>query len=375
MNTGEALLRSGENGKEAVGELIAALEQEGVVLPASVMGLAGEYYYAAGSFAEAERCLNDADASCGAENRYAIYRSIYRGLKHYEENPAHYRKTINNALFFLREHREPLPYLKASDEARLESIRDAQQKEERKLIVRTLGGFFVQAKLDGRELPWRTRKGRELFAYLLEREGEPVDRSSLIEILWKEEVPKNAVALLHNMIYNMRKEFSAYGLEHIVVYEKKHYRIEMDAVETDVVRLHRIMQAVRAEKMDELWEDRDFFLTYEGAYLKDMDCQWADTCRNAADEAFRTGCMLLAREAERKGDDETAVVLYDNILSVSPYEESAAAGLLKIYARLRRWNKLEECYHSFAERLEADLGVGPSKEVLLAYRMKKELAG
>ncbi len=374
-NVGESLLRSGADGREAVGELLAELEQEGVVLPPPVMGLAGEYYYAVGNFSEAERCLNDADASCGAENRFAIYRSIYRALLHYEENPSHYVKLLNNAAFFLHEHKEPLPYLTESDAVRLESIRSTQQGRERKLLVRTLGGFSVCAEEDGRELPWRTRKGRELFAYLVEREGEPVDRSRLIEVLWDEEVPKNAVALLHNMIYNMRKELSAYGLERIVVYEKRRYRVSMDAIDADVVRLHEIMRAVKNADLGVLHRERGFFLSYGGAYLKDVDSRWADACRNAVDEAYRAGCGLLAEDAVREGDYEMAVTLYDNVLSVFPYEEGAVARLLELYAKQRRWGKREECYKAFAARLEEDLGVTPSEEVLVAYRRKAAMAG
>lgn len=370
-DNGAALLSSGEAGIASVGKMIAYLEQEGVVLSPEATGLAGQYYYAVRRIPDMERSLTDADAAFGAENRFAIYRQMYRALAHYDEDAGHYVKLLNNASFFLQEHGEPMPYLLPEDKARFAAIRKEQDAAAKQLCVHTMGGFSVVANADGRQLPWRTRKGRELFAYLLELEGKSIDRTRLIEVLWPEEIPKNAIALLHNMIYNMRKELSAYSMDGIVVYEKKRYRLVMDDIHSDSVLLHRMMDAVRRVDMEELSKEKGFFLSYRGAYLKDIDSHWADEARQAADEAYRMGCMLLAEEAERKGDYETAVKLYDNILAVSPYEESAAARLLELYTRQRQWKKREECFRSFAARLEEDLGIAPGREVLLAYEMKR----
>ena len=373
-DNGAALLSSGAEGITSVGRMIAYLEREGVVLSPEAMGIAGQYYYACGQISEMERCLTDADAAFGTENRFAIYRQIYRGLIHYDENADHYVKLLNNASFFLHEHGESLPYLLPKDADRLAAIRREQEVAAKQLRVRTLGSFSVTANADGRELPWRTKKGRELFAYLLELEGQAIDRSRLIEVLW-DEIPKNAVALLHNMIYNMRKEFSAYGMDGIVIYEKKRYRLLMDDIHSDSVLLHRMMEAVRNVDMDVLRREKEFFLSYRGAYLKDIDSPWADALRTAADESYRMGCMFLAEDAQAQGDYKTAVKLYDNILAISPYEESAAAKLLELYTRQRRWKKREECFQSFSSRLKEDLGISPGEEVLLAYEMKKAKTG
>ena len=164
-------------------------------------------------------------------------------------------------------------------------------------------------------------------------------------------------------------------MDDIVIYEKKRYRLIMDGLDSDSVELHRMMQAVKNADIDALLAGQDFFMDYPGAYLKDIDSPWADEARAQADEAFRMGCMLLAEEHERRGDYETAVRLYDNILAVSPYEESAAAKLLELYTRQRRWQRKEECYRAFSERLREDLGITPGEEVLLAYEMKYAAAG
>ena len=366
---GDALMMSENDAdRQILGEMLAAFAQKGIILTPKGMGVAGQYYYHTGDYAMMEYCLNEADSGFGKENRYGTYRSIYRGLRHYNEAPGHYDKQIHNALFFLKENNEPLPYLTPDDRERLDLLGQQGAGRTQALIVRTQGEFSVRAAKDGQLLPWRTRKGRELFAYLLEMEGVPVSRDRLMEVLWPEEIPENAISQIHNMIYNMRKELSAYCLEQVVIYEKKHYRLCMDNLASDSVLVHRMIGPVQEKDMDALEREEDYFLHYNGRYLRDIDSAWANRCGDFADEIYQTGCRLLADRATENGDFDKAVRLYGNILTVSPYEESAAAGLLRLYGRMRKWKKLKDCYQSFCELLREDLGVEPGVEVEEAYR-------
>ena len=367
--SGETLLASEDPvDRHMVGEMITFLNEENIPLSPEAMGVAGEFFYSIDDTSRMEFCLNEADSGFGRENRFGTYRSIYRGLLHYREAPQHYNQQLYNALFYLEEHNEPLPYLKKRDQSFLKQIKGRSVGSSQVLVVRTQGEFSVIAAQDGRQLPWRTRKGRELFAYLLELEGAPVERSHLIEVLWQDEIPDNAVAMLHNMIYNMRKELSTYCLEKIVIYEKRHYRLCMDNLASDSVQVHRMNTLVQKKDMNALRKEIDFFLQYNGRYLRDIDSIWANACGDEADEHYAAGCRLLAEDATVRGDFDTAIVLYQNIRLVSPYDERAVAALLMLYGRLRRWEKLKNCYQNFSELLMEDLGVEPSEEVKRAYR-------
>lgn len=375
-NSGETLLASEHLAdRHIVGEMITYLNESDVPFTPEAIGVAGEFFYGLDDTERMEFCLNEADSGLGRENRFGAYRSIYRGLAHYREAPQHYEQQIHNALFYLEEHKEPLPYLKQDDRTLLEQVRHRKGGGGQTLVVRTQGEFSVIAAADGRQLPWRTRKGRELFAYLLELEGEPVDRSRLMEVLWQEEIPDNAVAMLHNMIYNMRKELSAYCLDKIVLYEKRHYRLVMDNLASDSVLVHRMMELVQRRDVAALRKEADYFWHYNGRYLRDIDSPWADACGDAADGAFAEGCRLLAEDAGASGRLDEAAVYYGNILTVSPYDETAAAALLTLYGRQRKWKQLVECYESFSELLMEDLGFAPGEEVQRAYQKYRRGVG
>ena len=234
--------------------------------------------------------------------------------------------------------------------------------------MNSFGRFRVTANRDGREFTWRTRKGRELFAYLLDIRGKPIERRRLLDILWREEMPGSSVAMLHNMIYNIRKELSVYQLETILVYDNKQYRLDMERISCDMTRIEELAQLVRQRRISELRENASSFLEYWGSYLEDIDSSWAEARRQYYDEIYIQGCFLLAEQFKEEEASEQAVLLYQNILTVSPYSEEAMKNLLLVYGRQKRWEKMKQSYQSFEEVLKRDLGIVPGKEVTEAYQ-------
>jgi len=118
---------------------------------------------------------------------------------------------------------------------------------------------------DGYELSWRTKKGGELLAYLISLNGKAVERNHLFDVIWPEELPNNPVAMLHNMIYNIRKELSAYNLEKLIQYKNKGYSIDMSLVECDEEIISSICAAIARKDLDTLLENEVHLMKYWGA--------------------------------------------------------------------------------------------------------------
>lgn len=355
-----------EKNQTALGAIVEYLEKNAVLLLPEASGIVAQYFYSRGNFNKMEGYLNAADSSFGKENKYGCYRSLYRGLLRLEENQEKYEKQVHNALFFLKEADAGLPYLKAKEEEKLKKLM-GRESSHRSLKVRTFGAFQVVALKDGRELAWRTRKGRELFAYLLDIEGRAVERRQLLGQLWPDEIPENAVAMLHNMIYNIRKELSAYRLETMLIYENKRYRINMDEIACDFPNIGQIAEMVERKNIEGLKKEHKIFLRYWGSYLEDIDSFWAEEKRTYYDEIYKKGCWILAGQFVKENNYETALVLYKNILCLDPYSEKAVEKMLLLYGEQKNWEQIKRCYRNFEETLEKDLGILPGKEVLAAY--------
>lgn len=354
-----------QKNQKALGIMIEYLEKNTVLLLPEVSGIVAQYFYSQGNFNKMEGYLNAADSSFGKDNKYACYRSLYRALIKLDEDKEKYEKQVHNALFFLKESDTGLPYLKDKEEEKLKKL--TGKKKQEALKVCAFGVFQVLALQDGRELAWRTKKGRELFAYLLDIEGKAVERRQLIELLWQDEIPENAVAMLHNMIYNIRKELSAYRLETILIYENRKYRLSTEKIACDFFHIKEIARLVEEKNEAGLRREHKSFLKYWGSYLEDIDSFWAEEKRAYYDEIFKKGCWMLAEQFVKENSYETALTLYKNILSIDPYSEEVVEKILLLYGEQKKWEKVKQCYSDFEKILKKDLGITPGEEVLAAY--------
>ena len=96
--------------------------------------------------------------------------------------------------------------------------------------VRILGSLAVA--IDGRQVSVGGGKQRLVFAALLLRRGEPVSVDQLIDLVWGERPPANAVKSIQVYVSQLRKEL---GSDRIVTEGGGYqFRIEPGAVDSEV---------------------------------------------------------------------------------------------------------------------------------------------
>lgn len=351
-------------------DILRAAEHEFSIMELEV---AAEYFYRIGDHEQMERYLNCADSMFGKENKYGVYRSLYRGLFHYEESPEKYEKQINNALFFLEENKMPLPYLLETEKKQLDKFMTERENElqegaKKKIEVAAFGTFRVIVLEDGKELSWRTKKGCELFAYLLDRNGEAVDRKTLLSELWKEEIPNNAVAMLHNMFYNIRKELSYYNLEHLIQYKNKKYCMDISIIQSDLSEIQAASRYVEMMNLEKLKEYKHLFVKYKGRYLEDIDNEWARGRQEYYEKIYEKGCCLLAEECMEQEKYEEALIYLKNALSISVYSEKIVSRMLECYHKTGDLKSAKKQYEEFCVLLKKELDLEPGKEMQTTYK-------
>ncbi|MCC8024474.1 MAG: hypothetical protein LIP16_04125 [Clostridium sp.] len=343
--------------------------EQNPALMTEVLGIAAQFYYKTGRPGQMEACLNQADSAFGKENKYGMYRGLYKGLLKFKEDPDKYTRQIHNARFFLEENGCPLPYLKERELEILRGLeRSGKETRGRRLRVSMFGEFSVEALEDHRLLSWRTRKGGELFACLIELDGQAVGRRQLLQKLWEDQLPDNAITMLHNMFYNIRKELSAYNMAGLIQYKDKMYSISMEELETDLPRIRRICGLVEKKKLPELLKCREDFRRFWGHYLENMDSGWISQLREYYDMRFYDGCMLLAGDAMNRGDYEETAVFLKNALLINSYSQEAVGKLLMCYGAMGNLKQVKAEYQRFAALLKEDLGLGPDRKLWEIYQ-------
>ncbi|NLV16490.1 MAG: hypothetical protein GXY50_04675 [Syntrophomonadaceae bacterium] len=358
---------------ELLGNCAQVLEKSSEELDALIFGILAQYYYVAGDYAKMEYSFNMADSLFGKENTYSIQRSLYRGLLKFEADPQKYQKIVNNALFYLNEYNLKLPFLLSHEQKVLEEIirhnnADEANHDKKPLKVKQFGIFKLIVAEDGHEVSWRTKKGGELLAYLIGLNGKSVDRSHLFDVIWPDELPNNSVAMLHNMIYNIRKELSAYKLENFIKYKNKGYSIDMTLIDCDEEAVSLICSAISRKDMDTLLENEEVFFEYWGGYLENIASMWAIERREYYDKMFVMGALLLADFYYDSRIYEKAIIFLQNAQKVDVFSERIMEKTLNCYSKLGKFDKLRLKYEEFCEMLSCELDIQPTADLKSAYQ-------
>lgn len=240
-----------------------------------------------------------------------------------------------------------------------------------KIILRVscFGKFRAALLPDDRELSWRTRKGMELFAYLIDLDGRPVERRVLLEQLWPDNPPNNSVAMLHNMIYSIRKELNGYPeFEHLIRYQDRQYSLDMSLIQSDLEIMKRIAELAEQGKAEELLAYQDKILDYQGPYLEEIDGAWCMSRRAYFERAYGKACRVLARYWDSKKDYEREVLFWQACMEADRYSEEAVAGLLEAYGKMGERGQMKKVYENTEKLFREELGLEPGPEIVRIYQ-------
>ena len=360
IKRGRALLENREF--ELIGYCADIFDRCGAPSQAETYGILAQYYYYKGEYPRMERCYNAADSMFGKDNIYGACRKLYNGLLRYKNDPETYAENIREASSFLRENNEGFPFLHSADRELFDSVmKVGVVKQSKPLVVRRFGEFSISIAESGREIQWRTRKACEFMAYMLENNGKPVGRDKLLEVLWPFDMPNNAVAMLHNIIYNLRRELSAAGTENFIRYRDKCYSLDMSMAQDEDEDIFELCGAYESGSVSRVIEMGKNTLEYWGKYLRNVDCDWADNLREHYDKCFVEISSLLAEHYHQNGDYSSEFDILNVALSLDPYSEKIVRDIIYCYIAQGRPNKAKEKYEAFCEFIGNELGISPGK--------------
>ena len=140
----------------------------------------------------------------------------------------------------------------------VEALRYAPQaSRSEKLQVKCFGNFEVFSL--GTPLNFRYAKTKELFAYLVDREGAAVNVNELNAVLWDEDHK----SYLRNLIADLKAALKAVGAEHVFVTRRNAYSVAPEAFDCDAYAYKRndpdAVRAYRGEYMAQYpWAMFDF---------------------------------------------------------------------------------------------------------------------
>ena len=237
------------------------------------------------------------------------------------------------------------------------------------LAIQCLGGFAVlRAGVPVAVSDWNSRKARDLVKILIAREGRPVHRSVLVDLLWPDEDPARTGSRLSVALSTARAVLDpakAHPAGWFLVAEADAVWIDVDHVEVDVLRFTALAaRAATERKAGPTAAALAALAAAETAYVGDAFTEdpyedWSVSLRERARATYISVARTLADDAATIGDTPTAVRCYLRVLEHDPYDEHAHLRLVTAQLAAGQQGEARRSYRAYGQRME-ELGVEAS---------------
>jgi ATP/maltotriose-dependent transcriptional regulator MalT len=234
----------------------------------------------------------------------------------------------------------------------------AEQKKSGKIKIQCMDGFFVFLPgAEGQPLKWRTKKARELFAYLFHLQGASVSREALIELLWPDAGIKSAIALFHTTLYSIRQSFIPEGLEDLISYEHKKYSLNMQLVDSDLETLLTYLNDPKScEKHPE-----QIMQLYPGSYMGSSGYLWSYGKAKELENQYLKVLKSGAASKDIQNHPEAALPFFQRMLETDPYSEEIVSQFIVCLYKNGRQAEAKQQYDRMQQLYRKDLELDFSK--------------
>lgn len=143
--------------------------------------------------------------------------------------------------------------------------------ESGKPFIQCFGEFEVFLK--GEAMTWKNSKAKEVLAFLVYKNGVPVNWEKIAAAVWPDYNSEKAQTNFHATTYLLRKRLAEAGLSHILESVRGNYRIIPDKVDCDVYQLEELLKKNQLKRKKE-----DFRLLeqlVQKGYMESSGYGWA----------------------------------------------------------------------------------------------------
>ena len=238
--------------------------------------------------------------------------------------------------------------------------------------VRLLGAF--ELLIDGRPIDrWRSRKARQLLAYLALSPGRPAARETLIETFWPDSDPARGANNLSIAVHHVRSRLGESLAEgdgsRGVLVEQGLYRLDgglewrVDAVafRDAVSRARAALGAGREAEANESLEAA--IAEYGGEFLEsDLTEDWTAEPRQALGNLYDWAVRRVIEYGAARGDWGRVLQHGQALVLRDPFDEAGHRWVVRAHAMLGNRAQAMRQYRLCAQRLRAEFDVEPSDE-------------
>lgn len=244
------------------------------------------------------------------------------------------------------------------------------------VVVRALGRFEVF--LDGQAIPssaWQSRKARDLLRILVSRNGRPVPRAELAELLWPDDDSDRTghrlsvlLSIVRTVLNPRRAPAPA---DQIIVADQACVALDPRQLRVDVYDfLADVAHAMRLREQGAAAEAHAILTgavrSYGGdPFEDDPYAEWCGPLREEARAAYLRAVRALARWSRDAGDAEQAVCHLLRLLDLDQYDEQAHREMVETLVADGRHGEARRAYQRYAAAMREIAVPEPDPAILL----------
>ncbi len=239
--------------------------------------------------------------------------------------------------------------------ARLEAKKGIEQ-----IRLYLLNDFLVLGQAE-KPVHWRTKKTKELLAYLYLNPG-PVDRSILMEAVFPEKDLSSAQALLHTTVYQLRKILNDLGFKKSIRYANEAYSLTLD-IASDLEELEAILQE---KKLTDKQVNR-IVAIYKADLLEKEDYFWAAEKRESVRDQTRQILHSFVQDNAANTNKNVLEAALYLLSQIEPLCDITARAILEFLGQENRKPQLKTYFEEYKKKLWQELKLRPNEDTVSLY--------
>lgn len=152
-----------------------------------------------------------------------------------------------------------------------------------KPFIKCFGDFEVF--LNGEPMVWKSSKAKEILAFLIHKNGIPVNWEKIADVVWPDYDYEKAQTNFHANTYLLRKRLAKEGISHIMENGRGNYKVVTDKVSCELYQLEDLIKGNRIIRKE------DFSLLEklrQRGYMEESGYAWAQPRAVELDEMCKS---------------------------------------------------------------------------------------
>lgn len=236
-------------------------------------------------------------------------------------------------------------------------------------MIRCMGGFsFPSMTTNVGQMSWRTKKEKELCAFLCHHAGKHIDQTVIMEALWPDADGIKARSYLYTCVSLLRKNLRKNGVSVSLDKTGDGYALDIDGIPCDWVELQSCLdRGISSENLDTRLLERITVL-YRDDYMKDCDYDWATQKREELIGKYIHVLRQFAAWYIKQHNLAASIDCMQKVLKVCPESEMDGRALMSVFVEARNRNEAVKVYRQLERAVTVGLDAELEEETVLLYQ-------